>query len=220
MAEDETTPLTNIFDEPTIENNGKADSFQEDGYTIPGEPSLSGRTTERKPRASTARESAANLITLAWGGAGALLAQTGIDVPVGRTLQFQAPMAGNKIDSLLAGTFIDHWLQPIIKQTDKVEGVGSLVMMPVLVGLFERSSPEVGALIEPILREVISQNLVQMAPVIRKRKTQERAAAKAMKEVIDAFGDEIPKGADPIQMILQSIFAPPPGYTPPPPEEP
>lgn len=206
-AEPHEIELENIFDE------NAADSTTGDGYK--DEPSRK----EARPQVVKGRESAANIITLAWGGIGAMLMQTGVDVPVGRTLQFQAPIAGAKFDALLAGTFLDEWLQPFIRQSEKVEGVGSLIMFPLLVGLYERSE-EWGAVLEPILREVIAQNLVQMAPVIRKRKNDQRAAARAMKDITEAFGDDLPKGADPVQMILQNIFAPPPNYQPPPPDEP
>lgn len=163
---------------------------------------------EARPRPLAKRTSAASLISMAYAGVGTALIQSQSDIPVGRVLQFQAPLAGNKFDELIAGTWLDTFLQPLVKQADKVEGIGALIMFPLLVGAYERN-PAIGTMVEPILREVIRANLVDMAPVIRKRASEEKRAASALGDLGEAMGME--KGADPIDAVLSSIFAAPPG---------
>jgi len=149
------------------------------------------------------RTSASSLITLVWGGMGTMLIRSETDVAVGRVLQFQAPLAGNKIDELIANTWVDTVLQPFVKQAEKVEGLGAIVLFPLLVGAYERN-PAIGPMIESILSEVVSETLTAMAPVIKKKQAKEKAAAKSLQGLNEALN--IPKDANPIDAVLASIF--------------
>ena len=135
--------------------------------------------------------------------AGTLLVTRKIDPPVGRCLQLEAPLLGQKIDAVIAGTFLDRLLQPLFKSSETFEELGAILALPVLIGLMERK-PEWS----PILMEPISQSLgsvlEQAAPLMRKRKTKQRSYARSMSDISDAF--DIPRGADPIEAILRGFI--------------
>lgn len=159
-------------------------------------------TRERKPRVTRRRQSAAELLGMAYGGLGSLLVKTEADVPVGRTLQIQAPVAGPILDKWLSGTIIDRVLQPFVAKVDDLEDLAALVMLPILVGTLERS-PDLAPMLEPMARQAIRANLVHLAAAEKKRKANEAKYVKALEEL------EIPDGDDPVTAILQSIFRPP-----------
>lgn len=188
-----------VKDEPSPEETpGQTFDFSEE----PAE------NKERPPVIHHARESAKDLITLLYGGLGTALVQTGRDVPVGRVLQFQAPLAGARFDELIANTWLDSLIQPLVRGADKVEGLGSLILFPLLIGAYERN-PSIAPVAEGILRQVVRSTLVEMAPILKKRDAEDRKAARAMadlSEVMD-LGD-LPKGTDPIDAVLAAIFAP------------
>lgn len=202
MSETETS---GIFEDTASVNGNSDDNVFVSEEKTPQAPQET-TPSERKPVKNEPRSSASNLIAMAWGGVGMALVQSGTDIPVGRVLQFQAPLAGNKFDELLRDTWLDHVLQPFIKGAETVEGLGAIIMFPLLVGAYERN-PSIAPFAEGILREIVSTTLVEMAPVIKAKQTKDRRAANAMKEVNEMF--DIPKGADPIDAILASIFAMP-----------
>lgn len=192
---DEQTPKGGSDD---YENAGFGDGTVEDEREKPPVPKHGERRTPL-----------ADLLQFGWGGLGTALIQTGADVPVGRVLQFQAPLAAKKLDEFLAGTWIDSLLQPLAKRADAVEGIGVLFAFPIAIAIYERNT-ELAPVMEPILRQVITATLIDMAPVLKKNAADTRKAAAAIADVTEAF--EIPKGGDPIAYVLQSIFAPPPEY--------
>lgn len=152
------------------------------------------------------REPGAAALALGWSGVGTLLIRTQVDVPVGRTLQFQADIAGETLDRLIAHTFLDRLLQPIAKNVGAMEEIGSLIALPMLVGAIERN-PEAAPMLEPMLRTAVMANLTQLAPLVKKKKAEEAKFAKAVKDL--DLGLE--PGADPVEAVLNAIFAPPPG---------
>lgn len=163
---------------------------------------------EKKPRPHGRRNSVAGLVTMAWGGAGMMLVRTNADPPVGRVLQFEAPLAGKKIDELISGTWLDVILQPLVSQLDKIEGLGALLAFPLMVGAYERN-PTIGPMIEPLLREVIRATLTDMAPLLKKQQADTKKAAAAISDLNEAF--DLGPDEDPIQAVLASIFTPPEG---------
>lgn len=158
---------------------------------------------EIKPKVVTARTSTQELVTLIWSGVGTIAQRSGFDPPVGRMMQLQAPLAGNKIDALLANTWLDHLLQPIARKGDAMQEVGAILLGPILIGLLERN-PAAVPMIEPMLREVIYTSLIEMAPILKKKQRDQRAAARAMADVSEAFN--LPPGADPFDAIMGHIF--------------
>lgn len=168
-------------------------------------PAAEGGRKAKAPRAA-ARVNTSDIGSLVWGGLGAGLEKTGIDVPVGRCMKFQAPMAGAILDEWWARTWFDRIvLQRIAPRMDDTEKLGALLLLPVLVAVAERS-PE-GQAFGPLLGQVIQANLVHMAPVVKKQRADAKKLADAMRDL--DMG--LPEGVDPIQAIADMIFAPPPG---------
>lgn len=135
-----------------------------------------------------------------WAGAGWLLVRTEADVPVGRCLIFQQQVAGDILQRVTRDTFIDKALQPLAGRLDELEALGSLVGIPLMVGLIERS-PELQGPLEPMLRLALQAHLTAMLPLIKKQQAEEAKFAKVATEL----GLE---GDDPIGAMLDSMFAP------------
>ena len=161
-----------------------------------GRPSVA--PLERRPRKR--RVSTEGIWSTAWTAGGLALQRTGADVPVGRCMQFQAPIVGDVLDEAIAGTFIDTLLQPIAGSGKKFKKVSAVLSLPVLVGIIERS-PQTAPMLEPLLREVLREHLVALAAEAKKMRKQEEEYRKAM----DDLGMEA--GDDPIDALLQDIFA-------------
>jgi len=158
------------------------------------------------------RESAAEVLETAWAGIGEALEMSGTDIPVGRVLQMQAPVVGQKLDAMLADTMLDRLAQPAIQAANKGQGVGALMLFPLLIGAYERS-PELGPVVYPILRKVIRLNIIQLAPALKKRAAEERRAAAAIADLATEL--DLPADMDPIDAIIQAIFAGAPGWNTP-----
>lgn len=159
--------------------------------------------TKAPPRTAT-RVNTSDIGSLVWGGIGSGLVRTGLDVPVGRCMRFQAPMAGAILDEWWARTWFDRIvLQRIAPRMDDTEKLGALLLLPVLVAVAERS-PE-GQAFGPVLGAVIQANLVHMAPVVKKQ----RADAEKLRKAMVDLDMGLPEGVDPIQAIADMLFAPP-----------
>jgi hypothetical protein len=159
---------------------------------------------EVKPQVVHARTKCNDLIAAIWGGIGGFgLVNTRIDPPVGRMMQLQAPLAGEKIDALIAGTWIDNLLQPLARKGDAAADVMAIIAGPLLIGMVERN-PETIPMVEPFLRQVVEVSLVEMAPILKKKKRDQRRAAAAMADINEAF--DIPSDMNPFDAILSYIF--------------
>jgi len=90
-----------------------------------------------KAKVKHKRISVAPLISEAWlfmGGA----AQR-IDVPLGRCLQMQSPVAGEIMEDIVRGTAGDRILQPFARAEDKAKAVAALLLPPALVVALEQA---------------------------------------------------------------------------------
>lgn len=145
------------------------------------------------------RVSLDSLFSAAWGIGGSALVKTGADVPVGRILTWQAPVAGPMLDKAVKGTIIDKALQPLARAEAKGAAVGALLLPPLLVGAIERR-PELYPMLAPILKMALSQFLVEMAPVVKRQKADEAKQAEAMRDL----------GLDgtTLDELVESLFAP------------
>ena len=152
---------------------------------------------ERRPKVK--RVSTAKTITMMYSGAGFMLARSGADVPVGRVLQFQAPAAGEILEELTRDTFLDRPLQFVASRAETAEKAGALLGLPLLVFMYERASDDLATVIEPMLREAVRQQFVNMVPVVKKAREDERK----WREAVSELGLE---GADPIGDLLGAIF--------------
>lgn len=200
-GEETATLDPSIFDAGmTDESNGNGSDYVE------SQPQEQDKDKEeRAPVKIVPRANAADFFSLLYGLTGTYLERTGKDIAVGRTLQFQAPLAGNKWDEIIANTWADRIIQPFVRKAEFMETMWSLVAMPVLVGLYERR-PETAPMMEPMLREVIMNNLESMVPVLRDKMKQERKTARAVADLNDVL--HIDKGDDPVDAVLASIFRP------------
>lgn len=186
----------------------------ESGFTPLYDPM---ETSERKPRDTTSKEKKpqpvvtgprqplGELVGIAWTGVGTILEQTGTDVPVGRVMQFQAPIAGKTIDDVIKGTWLDEILQPFVSKVGAVEGIGSLLALPLLVGMYERN-PGLGFALEPLMIATLTSQMADIAPVMKAQQKKQRDAATNIKEFQDAL--QLDKDADPIAAMLDYIFGP------------
>lgn len=170
------------------------------------------------PKEIGPRHSTEALFSMAYGGLGTYLTMSGTDIPVGRVLQFQAPIAGNRIDQIIAGTWIDKLLQPIVRYQETAEGVGSLILLPLLIAAFERKPDLAGfPMFEKIIRGAVESSLMEMAPLLKKQASDTRKAARTVAD-IQGMGVELGLGPeemkDPIGALIAGFF-----YVPEQPEE-
>lgn len=155
-----------------------------------------------KDRPRKRRVSTEGIWSTTWMAGGLALQRSGADVPVGRCMQFQAPIVGDVLDEAIAGTFIDTMLQPIAGSGKRFKKVSAVVSLPILVGLIERS-PQVAPMVEPLLRQVIREHLVALSAQAKKIRKEEAEYRKAM----DDLGMDV--GDDPITDLLNDIFSVP-----------
>jgi hypothetical protein len=161
-----------------------------------------GSGPERRPKAPPGpRRSTAELLASGYGGIGMALTKTGADVPVGRALIAQAPVAGEILDDAIRGTAVDKLLQPIVRVQDRWEAVWALFSVPVLVGALERK-PEAAPVLMPMLRSSVESYIIAMAPAVKK---QQQRAERVRKTIAEAWPD-MPADADPVSTIIDSFF--------------
>jgi hypothetical protein len=159
------------------------------------------------PRPRPKRVSTEGLWTTAWTGIGAGLVRSGYDIPVGNCMTFQAPVVGGILDEAVEGTILDTVvLQRLAGSGDRLKKVSAVLAMPVLVAALERN-PAAAPMLEPLLRQVIREHIVAMAPVIKRQKREEENYRKALIDIGMASDDE-PGGFDPIDAVLDAIFPP------------
>jgi hypothetical protein len=106
-------------------------------------PSIRERFTkatrgQQKPKRKQPRLSVAPLIGELWAVMGGMA--TRVDVPLGRCLQMQSPVAGDILEDVVKGTFVDAALQPIARAEDKAKAVAALALPPALVVALEHAS--------------------------------------------------------------------------------
>lgn len=159
------------------------------------------------PTAGAKRASAAEAVTSGLGVAGGLLAKAG-DPATGRAIMFSAPAAGEAVDDLIAGTFIDRMVQPFVKGADKWEKVGGILGFPILVAIITRY-PDAYEIMEQPLRSATLDVIIGSIPTLKKQKAKERQAVVALADLGEI--DETYRNApDPIGLFIQNVF----GYDP------
>lgn len=183
--------------------DGNSANGSDTGYEETTPTEADAEKQERTPARLIPRTPAADFLSMVYGLVGTGLERSGKDIPVGRVLQFQAPIAGNQLDKLIANTWIDRLLQPLVSKADFMETMGSVVAFPLLIGIYERQ-PESALVLEPIIRQVIMTNLEAMVPVLKEKQKNERKTAKAIADLNDTFG--IDKDSDPVDAVLATIF--------------
>lgn len=150
------------------------------------------------------RESGEDIIAFAFMGVGGILVNKGIDKPVGRCLQLEAPLVGKKVDEVIKGTFLDKLLQPVFRKSDDLEGLGAMIALPIMAGLMERK-PQLAPMLADPFAEVLRATLTQMQPILRNKKNKTRRAVRSLGDDFNETFD-IPKGEDPVPYIIQNFL--------------
>jgi hypothetical protein len=167
-------------------------------------------TRERRP--SRKRESTADMLSAIWGGIGTGMQRFNVDVPTGRCLQYQAPVAGEVLEKLTANTWVDRPLQAIARNTDNAEAAAALFALPALVFAYQRVPPEAYPTLEMLMQEAVRAHMKAMVPVIRKRRARERELAKVVDELKDEglLDPEVGDVQAAVDFVINSMFATPP----------
>jgi hypothetical protein len=211
-----TSPVTETDPEPASGPSGLKEKLRAardkakaaaKGTTAPPQ-----RTTrERKPLGATAkRASTAESLSDLWAGIGGLAERTGRHAPLGRYLAWQAPAAGEMLDSAVEGTPVDRLLQPIIRGRAKLDLVVAVVGPPGLILQIERSPhqftlDDAGHLhhpLLPMLKSAIRSSLPTMLPAMKKAQLREKKVMNAIKEMFP----DMPAGTDVVDEIITEMF--------------
>lgn len=185
--------------------------------TFDPEAPVEGEKPERKPKApglfsklakprgtDGKRIPADTTLGSVWQGIATALVLTGRDIPVGRCMSYQAPVAGVMLDKALEGTLPDKLLiQPIAKAGARGGNIAALIGPPLLVGVIERN-PQLYEPLQPVLKAMMMNYLLEAWPHIKAMQKKEKEAQKILDEMKGA-------GLPDIDSLVESMFAPPPG---------
>lgn len=164
------------------------------------------KTTEKRPGRSPKRMSAADTIGDVYSGLGSLAVQSGRHAPLGRCMQWQAPIAGEMLDDAVSGTIVDKVvLQKVVGARGKFDLLAAVVGPPMLVLAIERN-PQNAEAIMPLLRSSIRSALPQMVPAIKKVQKRQKEVAEATALLFEDDPNFTP-GDDPVDHILAMMFA-------------
>jgi hypothetical protein len=93
----------------------------------------------------------------------------------------QAPVAGLVLEDYVKGTIVDRALQPLARTQEKLEGVGSLVLLPMAIGMLEATEgmPEPKrsvrrAFLIPLAREGAAMWIRVAGPKVKERIERDR----------------------------------------------
>lgn len=199
------------FKENAEDTDNESDSVRTDDGDA---PRRRRRFEEKRPTRTYPRKPIGDLFSFGWGGVGTLLTETGIDPVVGRTMQFQAPLAGEALDNLVAGTFVDKLLQPLASKSDAGKQAFSILGLPLIMGLLERNPGN--PMVYQLAYSTVKQNIKALIPVMEKQALEAKEDAEALAELNEFF--EFPEGVkDPVAFVLMQLMGPMP--EPPPPME-
>ena len=162
------------------------------------------KTGEKRPTVSKGkRASTAPTIADVWSGIGGLAIRSGNHAPLGRLMQWQAPVAGEMLDDAVKGTIVDRMvLQPVAKGRGRFDALGAVFGPPLIVMAIERN-PQNAEMLIPMLKASIRSSLPLMVPAIKKVAAREAAAAEAARELFPDLGP----GEDPVDSIIAMMFA-------------
>lgn len=158
-------------------------------------------TKERAPVRGH-RSSTADVWELGWKFLGGRLERSNLDVVVGRCMVYQSPVAGEVLEGLTKGTFIDRLVQPLARRKDELETAAALFMLPMLLAMLERS-PQMAPVLLPMISDAIEVHLFAMVPIVKKERARKTKRAEALRELYP----DAAEGVDPIMLILSEMFA-------------
>ena len=163
------------------------------------------KVTKPKERPDRPRTPVTRLVERGWGRAARLAEH--VNIPVARTMAWQAPYVGIVAEDVIAATPLDKVLQPFARAETAISGVGSMIAMPILVGLItsERNDPNEHGLAAVVRQQLLAEALDECIDAQLEMFGSRDLAAKIVKSAEDqaARGDEI-------ERIRSMIFAQPP----------
>lgn len=166
----------------------------------------SSRSRRPRPRRKPARPlrdriPVTKLAGSAWKGGARLAAY--VSVPVSRTLELEAGLAGQVLEDTVRGTFIDRFLQPLAHAQDKARGLSAIMAPPALVLAIEacQGLPED----KRQMRLAVLLPLLEQSLIVQAKVSGERA------ELLQEEAEEDQKYRMAAQAQIAMIFAPPPG---------
>jgi hypothetical protein len=184
-----------------------------DEYGRPTSVVVTKEKAPKQPRGK--RQSGAETISDAWAGIGSLAVRNPAHIPLGRYMQFQAPVAGEMLDEAVSGTVVDKVVvQPIVRARGKFDLMAAVFGPPALIVAIERN-PERAELLMPMLRSSIRNALPLMVPAIKRVAAKEAKAIQAADDLFDdddgyrdymRFVEAEGKKPDPADYILSMIF--------------
>lgn len=132
-----------------------------------------GRPKGQAPKRSRARVTLSPMLETVLGGVSTGLIMTNRDAPVGMAIGFEAPVAAEKLDAIIAGTMLDRLLQPIARAGAQAKDFGAVLALPILVGLIERR-PYLYDPLKPLIVPVVTAVALDLAEL--QERNQERLA--------------------------------------------
>ena len=145
------------------------------------EPAPKAPAAKRTPRAPAPQRRSARIplgagLSQLIGALGLGLIVTGRDPGVGMALQFEAPIAGDKLDSAIEGTPVDRVLQPFARAGAAGKELGAVLALPFLVGLIERRPELYPVLKDLLLRPLVTDLVVQLGEAEQRQAERVRKA--------------------------------------------
>jgi hypothetical protein len=182
----------------------------------PKVPIIGGATRPvTPPPPALKRKSAADFFEEVATTLGDFLADRDIDVATGRVLTLEAPLLGTALDEAVEGTRVDKWaVQPLVNGKDRFEKVAG--PLGLLVGTIAvQRQPKLWPFMAPALAWSVDAMLDDLvdAYVKKAKKTERKNVARRKLADLDPVFAELFKAdpdADPVQIILDAIFAPKP----------
>lgn len=177
------------------------------GSDVPAEaPATKGETppktaakVRRARRTTRTRHTLDGIGSSAWNGLASMFG--GANAPLGRTLAYQAPVAGMLIDDILKGSVVDRMLQPIARMEEQGKTAWGLVGPPLIVAVVQ-ANPALMDRSKPMLASALRAYLEVAGPAMDKLRQRDQKVATAL-------------GVDPaevdaqIMLMVEAIFAPP-----------
>lgn len=148
-----------------------------------------------------------------------LVARAGY-VPMARAMEWSSPVAGEIIEDATKGTLPDRLVQPIVRNTEKWQDLFDLIGFWGAIGMAQ-AQPEKSQMALGFARKRLVNLLPRIASNIAKQRKKEKAAAEALGLLMPDLAElGLKEGDDPIQALLEMLFAPPANFTAAPEAEP
>lgn len=128
-----------------------------------------GRPRGPAPKRNRSRIPLTSLLETTLGGVSTGLIMTNRDAPVGMAIGFEAPVAAEKLDAIIAGTMLDRLLQPIARAGASAKDFGAVLALPILVGLIERR-PYLYDPLRPLIIPIVTSVALDLAEMQERNK--------------------------------------------------